>query len=85
MDKIISKIITSSQDPTKISLTVKGFLLAFVPFFMVVSGLTEAELGETIDVIAQVVFLVTSLIALIPTVIGLFRKLKNGRWAHPDA
>lgn len=70
----------SSADPTKLSLMIKGFLVAIIPILMVVTGLTEADLTGIIGYIEQVVFLVSSLYAVVAGLYGALRKLYLGRW-----
>lgn len=75
------KIIRSSADPTQVSMTVRGILLALVPVVMATTGITEAVANEFIDSVVQVVFLGTSLLSAVWTLWGLARKVYNRRWA----
>lgn len=59
--------LTSSVDPTKLSLTVKGLLIALVPLAISLFGLDEADLLQFIEQ-------VTLLIAGAVTLWGLVRK-----------
>ena len=79
------KLFTSSKDPTKVSLAVKGFLITLAPIVMVVLGLTDAEYTGVVEAIEKVVFYSTSLIGPVTALWGLARKVQLGRWSHPDA
>ena len=74
------KLTTSSSDPTKLSTTVKGFLLMLLPVVMMFTGLTEAELGPIVDAVATVVFAGASLVSGLQILYGLGRKVYLGRW-----
>ena len=55
MKKFWNWITVSSANPQATSLTVKGFLLALLPVFMVISPLDEATLNSTVGLLAQAV------------------------------
>ena len=74
-------LITSSADPTKISLAVKGFLLALAPVAMLLLGFTDGEFGQLVESISNIVFWILSVVASLQVVYGLFRKVKFGRWS----
>ena len=71
----MNKFLTSSVDPSKLSLTIKGILLGVLPIFLVVTGMTEETIQPVIDGIVQIVFLVTSLVSAFQIVYGLIRKI----------
>lgn len=75
------KLITSSVDPTKLSLTIRGFLVALIPLIIVFTGLSEADVNGLVDGIVNIVFLATSLYSAGAMVVGLLRKAKLGRWS----
>jgi hypothetical protein len=75
------KLITSSADPRALSLTVKGILVAVLPFLLMVTGLPEADANAIIEVVVDVVFYGSTLLSLIMTGYGLIRKALNGRWS----
>lgn len=67
--------LSSSQDPSKLSLTVKGVLVAVIPVLLFVGQLqgwtiTEGDLMEGIEAI-------TALIASATVIWGLIRKFKQ--------
>ncbi len=70
----------SSADPTKLSLMVKGFLMAIVPLLMVATGASETDLTTIIGYVEHAVFLLSSLWATAAVLYGAFRKLYLGRW-----
>jgi len=80
MKDIFNKLVTSSTDPTKLSLMVKGFLVGLIPVLMILTGASEADLNGIIGYISQAVFLVTSLYAVGASLYGALRKLYLGRW-----
>lgn len=76
----IPKILVSSVDPQKVSLTVKGFILAALPVVITIAGLTHLNLGQQeitglangiIDFIASM----ASLASAAMIVYGLARKM----------
>ena len=77
----MNKFLTSSTDPNKLSLTIRGILLAILPIIMVFTGLTEAEIQPIIDGIVQLVFLLTAIVSAGQVVYGAIRKLYIGRWS----
>lgn len=85
MNNILSKVLTSSADPSRVSLLIRGVLMSFAPMVMLVLGITEADFGSLVDGIVEVVFFATSLIAALQMVWGGVRKINLGRWSHPDA
>jgi ABC-type iron transport system FetAB permease component len=62
-------------------MTVRGVLMALVPFAMTALGITEAVANEAVDLIVQFVFLFTALLSTVWTLYGLARKVYNRRWA----
>lgn len=77
MTKIIAKypILGSSQDPTKLSLTIKGVLVALVPIIITVGQaqgwpVTEGDLMNVVESI-------TGIVAAVAVIYGVFRKFKK--------
>lgn len=81
MKDFIAWLVTSSADPRKVSLTVKGFLLGLAPLAMFLLGFTEAEAQSAADAIANLVLLALSIVSTIQIVWGLMRKATAGRWS----
>lgn len=77
----IQKLITSSADAQKLSLTVKGLLTSLAPIAVVVLGLHSGEYGTLVDSISAVIFYGGSLISALITITGLLRKVSLGRWS----
>ena len=69
----LEKFVTSSVDPTKLSLTVRGFLVAFIPLILVFTGLSETEVNTLVDGIVRIAFLGTALYSAVAVVGGIFR------------
>ena len=73
----LARIVVSSADPKRWSMTVKGLLTMFVPIAASLAGLDTDMLNGVVQTIASVVeyslFLVGSLVALY----GLIRKIHN--------
>ena len=68
-------LLSSSADSQKLALTVKGILLAVVPVVLLVArsnGVDVTE-GELVELVAQVVAVVSAVV----TLLGLGRKLKE--------
>lgn len=85
MNNLWTWLITSSQNPAATSLAVKGVLIGALPILITVAGLFGFPLDAIgNDVIEGVVTLVNgalTVVAAIVTLIGLFRKVQNGRWS----
>lgn len=77
------KFLTSSVDPEKISLTVKGVIVAIVPIVITIAGLTHLNLGQADitalgDGLINLVNLIAQLTAAIMVVWGIARKIGVG-------
>ena len=87
----ISKIFTSSVDPNKLGLTVKGFLVMLVPIILVVANvanwnLGQEELNAIVDNTVDVVVAVGTLISTGMILWGAIRKvLVRFGWVKPKA
>ena len=77
----MNKFVMSSADATKYSMTFKGMALSLLPLFLLLTGLTEAEMTPIIDTITNIIFVATSLIASVQILYGSLRKIKLGRWS----
>jgi len=80
-EKIVAWFVTSSQDPKKLSLTVKGALLAVAPFVMYFTGFTDADFNQFVEAIVAFVFAATTAVSALQIAFGLLRKVKFGRWS----
>ena len=85
MFNLLYSITRSSIDPTKLSLTVKGLLASLIPLATMFFGINVTDAQSLSDAIVQLVFDAATVYATAATVMGLFRKLYNGRWNHPDS
>lgn len=78
---MFDQIIRSSQDPTKLSLTVKGIMLSFVPFIIFVSrtygleGVDESFVTQVIEMISLAIQQGLALISVLVMTWGLIRKV----------
>jgi hypothetical protein len=81
----LAKIMTSSVDPSRTSLLVKGVLVSFAPMVLLVLGVPQADFDPIIEALTNLVFYGTGLLGVIQVLYGGYRKLKEGRWSHPDA
>lgn len=75
-------LLTSSEDPTKLALTVKGGLGVAVTVVVALSPLFHLQIGSEqlnaiADALVQVVTILASLISAIAFVVGLIRKIKS--------
>ncbi len=75
------KLFTSSADPNRTSLAVKGFLVSLAPLAMLVFGFTEAEFGTLVESIVNIVFWGLSIVSAVQVILGLRRKVRLGRWS----
>lgn len=84
-------LITSSANPENISLAVKGVAIYILPVFIALApsiGLTGLDMDSgnaIIDAIVKFIDISGTLIATGLTFVGLMRKIRLGRWAHPEA
>lgn len=81
MKTFLQWLITSSENPTEISRTVRGVLVSIAPAIMLFTGLAEPDVQSVID---AVILLLTSLFGVIGawmTISGALRKVKLGRWS----
>lgn len=79
----MNKIIASSVNPEKLSLTIKGVIVAVVPIVIAVAGLTKLNLGSADitalgDGLINAVNLMAQLAAAIMIVVGVVRKIGIG-------
>jgi sulfite exporter TauE/SafE len=80
-ETLANKLIVSSTDPHKVSMTVKGLLVAIAPLAMIIFGINDADFNAVIEALVNVVFLGTQLLSALLIVVGLVRKLFAGRWS----
>lgn len=77
--KIWNWIIVSSEDPTKTSLAVKGFLTTAGSILLLISPIvhwqiTQSSLDQGIDIAMQITLALLALGSAITGLFGLFRK-----------
>jgi hypothetical protein len=77
----LSWLIRSSADPQKVSLAVKGAMLALMPIILYVSGITEANYSALTEAIVAGIFAISALISAIQIAFGILRKINFGRWS----
>ena len=82
LNTAIKWLVSSSQDPARWSLTIKGILVGFVPVIMAVAGLANIDIGSDelsaiIDGVASLVQVLLALVATVMTAYGFARKLYN--------
>jgi hypothetical protein len=73
-------LVASSVDPKKISLSIKGILIAWIPVITLLSGLAGLDLEESvinnlIESIVQITFAGSTALAAILTAYGVARKV----------
>lgn len=78
------KLITSSEDARKISMTIKGLLLSLVPVTMALTGLNEDAVVGVVTILNDLVFYGLMLLSTALTLVGALRKVKNRRWSAED-
>lgn len=82
MQNFFHWLLTSSEDPTKLALTVKGGLGVVVTVVIALSPLFHLNIGSDqlnaiADAIVQVVTISATLVSAVAFVVGLIRKLKT--------
>jgi hypothetical protein len=73
---IMSWLVTSSQNPENYSLFLKSAVAMSVLF-----GFDQAIVGEAGDLITTTLIAVGMLISAVTGLMGLFRKVRLGRWS----
>lgn len=79
---ISQSVLRSSQDPEKLSLTIKGLLVQFVPVMVLALqafgiGAIEADLVAIIEAVTQLIAIISSVAGLTMTIWGMIRKMFN--------
>lgn len=69
----INWLVVSSEDPTKVSLTVKGSLIAAIPMLVVLSQMLRLNWSQ--DQLALIVEGVSTIVSSFLVLFGLLRKL----------
>lgn len=80
-NKLIPWLIRSSEDPKKISLSVKGILLGIAPVAVILFGWNSADINSLVGAIAIVVEMTFGTISAFFVLWGLLRKFFNKKWA----
>lgn len=76
INTLLSWISTSSQDPAKLSLTLKS-LAALLVLFGIDSAITDEGVGAIVNTVTATGMLISAITALV----GIARKVKLGRWS----
>ena len=80
---VASSILLSSQDATRLSLTVKGLLVSLVPVFMIVlqtkgiATIGESDLVAFIEAVTNTVAVLFAAAGTVMTTFGMLRKFLN--------
>jgi hypothetical protein len=82
VDWALDGVVTSTKDPTKLSLTVKGLMLQIVPFILLGVGIAggatvglEGQLNQIVENASKGVALAVELVSLLMVTWGLIRKV----------
>jgi hypothetical protein len=84
---MLEAILRSSKDPSKISLTIKG-AAAFIPSILILTGflgintVTELQLTNLVDSVADTTVAVLSVVSGIVTIWGIVRKFIPSKQAE---
>lgn len=72
----VDKVLTSSSGSGKLSMTVSGILLSFIPLILSfnISGLDQAYLGTIVDSVIHVLETGIAFISAVMVSLGLIRK-----------
>lgn len=76
----IPKIFTSSADPEKLSLTVKGFLVGLIPVALLIAqtqhwNLGQDDLNAFVDSLSGTIILIGGAVSGVMAFIGIVRKI----------
>ncbi len=79
----LPKFLTSSVDPEKLGLTVKGFLVGVIPVVLLVAGLTHINVGQQdlsalVDGIVNLTVAISTALSGLMVLIGIVRKILVG-------
>ena len=95
MKNITNWLITSSANPTQISLALRGILVGMIPVFMTMAATSctlfaglcvdSSLISPFIDGLANLVKVILELVAASMFLWGIIRKIVLGRWSHQDA
>lgn len=80
MKNLFSWLVTSSADPTKVALTVKGFLGTVASIIVMVSPLFHLKIGSddlngVVDGVVQFITVAFGLVSATATIVGFIRKI----------
>lgn len=84
LDKILKKLLASSADPKKISLTLKGILLAAAPIIIATTNLNADQYTVIVNGLVDITFYGTALASAFSMVFGLVRKIQLGKWSATE-
>ena len=76
----MNKLLTSSADPNKMAMTVKGVLIGLIPLILVIAGvaqidLTAGELTEMVESVGSAIVAGWLAVSAVITAFGLVRKV----------
>lgn len=74
-------LVTSSADPSKLALTVKGLLMAVAPLLILAFGINDVDYGATVNAIVSLIVGGGGIISAVVTLYGLSRKITLGKWS----
>lgn len=80
LNTLVRWIVISSQDPSEISLTIKGVLVGVIPYLMILIGLAHLNVGQDqlstiVDGACTLIQDALMLVSAVMTVYGLVRKV----------
>lgn len=76
----LKKFLVSSANPEQVSMTIKGMLLAFIPFVLLAVnalgiGVGEGDLKEVVEAVGAFVVAIMGSISSVMVLYGLVRKI----------
>lgn len=83
LHRFLEAVLMSSQDPSKVSLTVRGLLVTLVPVILIAAQyfglgmLAESDVLAIIDGVTKIIAAALTLVGLVMTTWGLIRKMFN--------
>jgi uncharacterized membrane protein (GlpM family) len=90
LNTLVRWIVFSSEDPSEVSLTIKGVLVGVIPYVMILIGLTHINVGQDqlsaiVDGVSTFVQDALMLVSAAITLFGFGRKLWNTIKVHQQA
>ncbi len=92
INRFITWLVTSSEDPLKVSLTLRAAFVVAGAWLLKASvtlcglglyclGLTEDTINQVVNLLTNITYGIAVIVGSMAALYGLVRKWKNGRWS----